>query len=1622
MGRWSVVDRPVKKSRWVVVDDTQETKRPEDTLKEYKPSFYQKNIRPTLQTLGLAETPIRARKTITREESAIEQWGREGFPLEISGEAPKQIKTEVSPQIHNLITRFKKWQATPPTTKTGKYFQEQIPFYGSGKDTVYTTRFEEDARLAASLTLIGTIGYEGLKGVIASPKGQELISRFGYKVSPDKVMDIARKATTKGWQGLTGAERKVWQSINDSGIVREAMKHGAKLPFFKGGAAQPSFARIPSPIVKFYAGAPVPFKPNEVVRVGKELMRFVRASGDTAILLNQAGQEITARLSDLKPSAEPPTFKTTREAVDFGKQATPEQVERLKAERERLVAESEKLVEEDPLVVEARKYKTAEEFSKDYEILYHGGSEKIIGDKLSLGGRVVGEVTAETLGKGQDYGGIFFTPDKELAETFAKHSTTGKGAVHTFVVKKDKLFDRDNPKHRVALRNFIGKKYLNEDNEMVEFTEQMYDFVFPKLDDGKRYIDWATMEPNVLEAMGFEGAKVVEHFSAYGEGKHQYTTVLFKGGKDSPHWKIQEGQQLTEIWNKAQQKPTPAQDKKITETAMQAQFAREAVEAAEGKFKEVVKPEEQALITEAKKYKTAEEFVERQLKKEDDRPLYKEVRQLAKETQNLKPEQIEAKVIERFGKDPEITLYRGISPELRPDRFEADVEAPVGRFWAPNQALSEQFVRETGSISKVTIKVSDLLKSRLAGKTNLRANEIELAADLQKDIQEAPTKPQLTDIWKKAQGKPVEVVEEVPEVISKAPPAIPPEEVAGLEGPEGEGSETVVAYEKQKDIWIGNKDVRILQSKIEKRELQKEIPAALGKTKYDAETQKYDKAIQLYIDTKRNPEHIAQYYDKLTPEQKGLVDLSQSLPDNIKAIADKIAASYKQIGFEALEEDVIRNVLENYAARVWDIEGKAATEKFRKFSARTRHAKARKFGTIIEGWANDMKLKVEGATSNLQILKEEIVKTIEDKKFLKTLQKIKTIDGEPLVSTRQLEGYIPIEHPNFKVWRYAGKVKPEEEGLFRGKWKGEKTINDVVRKMGGISPNKLAGFTISDFKEFGISSLLKEGGQALDDIADELIGQGVLFSDMEDTPSNMLIDALQNKHKLSDYAEHLTLPEKEYVFGKNFFRDEEGNLFEKRSLYAPKEQAKNLNNILGVSKLKGIPGVDFATKWNAVIKSWILQSSFFHHLAFMRSYWFGTNHKQWNEMSVRQAYRQGITAIEEENPVVMLGVKNGLTLGLKQDWDEEILRETSKLDEYLNKNKVVGPVKDKILDLRQKHVDFLFGEFGAGLKAKSFIVEFRNLTKKHPDKSSDEIAKMAANLINDDFGGLHLQRMGRNPTVQHVFRLFALAPDWTESNVRTMVKAFKAGSKEETKFYRRFWAGIFTKGAILTVLGNALMAGLDKDDEEGKGLFGRMTRNYKRAWKEGRMRWMDIDITALYKILGGKTDNRKYFSVLGHFKDPIKFATHPIRSIHHKGSVIYGMFHEALSGVDWAGRRFTTTPELLGFDKEKGRYKTTRKGRYKKGDPKWGRLKGKTVTWDFKGRGPLNYDQILSYGLSQVRGAFPVQIQNLMSWVTGEMEGFDALLKSAGLRVSTTYGDKKTDKKKKRKGSRWKVK
>ncbi|MFA5436883.1 MAG: hypothetical protein WC372_12665, partial [Candidatus Neomarinimicrobiota bacterium] len=689
------------------------------------------------------------------------------------------------------------------------------------------------------------------------------------------------------------------------------------------------------------------------------------------------------------------------------------------------------------------------------------------------------------------------------------------------------------------------------------------------------------------------------------------------------------------------------------------------------------------------------------------------------------------------------------------------------------------------------------------------------------------------------------------------------------------------AYEATKDVWIGHKDERILRARVESGVLQREIRQALGAENlewyrakqvvdgtFERHAREIDQAIQIRIELDRFPEKKAELWDKLTDEQRRIVDLSENLTPELEEIAERIKQSNADLGLEALDAEIIRNVRENYVAHIWDLEGKPG-ESSRKFGTTTGHAKARTFDTILDGWAAGYELKVKGATNALRTVKEDLIRTMEDKRFLDAMSKVKTIDGDPLISPYRInDDYVEIQHGNFKKWKYAAGIDLAEKEVFGP---ANLAIGDNV-KMG--DQKAIGKITAISDKAVTVKFTDKEKGTSLVEIP--IKNQAIA--------KNQLVKV---KPK-----------------GQNFIIQDDGTVLERVKLYAPKHVAKDLNNILGVSKLNEVPGIKTITKYNAQMKAWILQSSLFHHQAFMRSYYLGTSNKTWEEMNVLSAYKAGLQAIEAFQPELMLGVRKGLTLGIRQDWEESLLREKTIVGRGLDAAGV-GEFKDKILQLRDMQADYLFNDLGSGLKAKAFLIEYRDHLRRNPGMDPEIAAEQVATLINADFGGLNLQRMGRNPTVQHIMRLFLLAPDWTESNVRTIangVKAVARGDMAEAELYGKFWTGIVWKGAATTVLANFVLAGGDVEE---------MKERYDRAWREGNLNWMKVDVTPIYKMTGGETSRRKYYKLMGHFLDPAKWATHPITSVKHKASVVSSMALEFLTGEDWAGRRYTTLEELI---------------------------------------------------------------------------------------------------------------
>lgn len=455
------------------------------------------------------------------------------------------------------------------------------------------------------------------------------------------------------------------------------------------------------------------------------------------------------------------------------------------------------------------------------------------------------------------------------------------------------------------------------------------------------------------------------------------------------------------------------------------------------------------------------------------------------------------------------------------------------------------------------------------------------------------------------------------------------------------------------------------------------------------------------------------------------------------------------------------------------------------------------------------------------------------------------------------------------------------------------------------------------------------------------------------------------------------------LYGKDAFIAPDGNVYRRMSMYADKTTARFLNNALGSSVMFNWKGIGTVTKYNSIIKQMILTAALFHHQAYLRSYMLASK-----GVNPVKAYRDGREAIENFTPEVQELVHEGLTIGKILDFDPAVQRESTVIGEMIDKVPMASGVRKALRKLSKANTGFLFGKFGPYLKTQAALLEYRSQLKKNNQKILDgkitrkKIARSVSDMINDDFGGLNLQRMGRNPTQQHIFRLLALAPDWTESNIRTMVRAFKRG--HEGKVYRAMWGRVLAKGIGTTIVFNILMSALDDDES----FFER----YEKAWKSGNLRWLDVDITPLYHKLGGEKGKRKYFSLVGHFKDPVKFFRYPIRSAKNKSSVIGRMTLDSLTGTDWRGREFTTIGDLM--------------------------RNGDTVKSVPFGGGPINPEQFPSFIIKQAEQSTPIQAQSLIQWLRGEMDGFDALTRGAGILTSTTYPKKQKKRPKRKKQQR----
>lgn len=765
---------------------------------------------------------------------------------------------------------------------------------------------------------------------------------------------------------------------------------------------------------------------------------------------------------------------------------------------------------------------------------------------------------------------------------------------------------------------------------------------------------------------------------------------------------------------------------------------------------------------------------------------------------------------------------------------------------------------------------------------------------------------------------------------------------------------------------------------------RKRIRLGIGyqpKLKRSIASDNLDRGMMLYRDLQNNPDKAEKFRkwaderlkDRKTPASQKLIikkqmktlDGAHNLTDQQKEFVSDMGDLFEDAYKKAKTHKVVQSHRDYYVRRLWNLP-KEKQGRFQGvgngygFKTFTTAAMPRTFETILDGWMNGYDLKVQGLTSSYDSYMTDLVTIIANKAFIQKGIDTKDSNGNSLFSTRQLPGYQALKATGFSVWRWAGKAEIEAEF-----GDDEALIVDTYgRKFFATPPERIPG----------------------------------AWSVFKDEKAKRPVETFDSIVEANTFAR-----DKGYTRIERNIPKDVSEIFQKQALYAPASLAEMINKMTATDTwVFKIPVIKHLLRLNSGLKSWILLSSFFHHMAGTRSWIFGVHHG-WKKANPVKAYKDGLAKIQDNHPLIELGIKNGLTLGELQDWAEHELRQTKGLAESLVQYLGIEPL-DKAIQYgkfkRQKFTDSLFKKFFAGLKAEAFVVEYAHELQKEQEKYTQgksavslagkqamppnpgKIAENVARLINADFGGLHLPRMGRNPTLQNIFRLLLLAPDWTESNFRT-VSGMIPGLNETIgkfmgdvapppglhKIYQSFWFRVILRIAGITVISQMLLNGKDETDEF---LEEQMLSN---RWN--KFRWTELDVSRLYTMLGIDTEGQRMtFSLGGHFFDPLKLIDPP-RLIKHKGSPMMRIIGALGSKSDWAERPFTAVGEL---------FKT-----------------GKTIKKSAYQEKEGFFVALPSIVVNQVVNMQPIQLGHLIRYLQGEEDGLTAMMHSMGAAVHKAW-------------------
>ena len=217
----------------------------------------------------------------------------------------------------------------------------------------------------------------------------------------------------------------------------------------------------------------------------------------------------------------------------------------------------------------------------------------------------------------------------------------------------------------------------------------------------------------------------------------------------------------------------------------------------------------------------------------------------------------------------------------------------------------------------------------------------------------------------------------------------------------------------------------------------------------------------------------------------------------------------------------------------------------------------------------------------------------------------------------------------------------------------------------------------------------------------------------------------------------------------------------KGDMYVHPDIVDHLENVLGTSKIRDYAVGRGALKLSQTFKEVLLTGipTTFHqvqigtHAAFHRLNPFNAPELDFSKPMQRFALESGVMAYSHN---ALAQFSEGLTASGIMINVPGLGRVTKAYGEYLFK------------DLIPRYKMYLF--------EKAFE---RNMERYKNDYTREIVGEITANQVNAAFGELNLKAMGRDPTLQDVFRLAALAPDFLEARMRFVGQAIKPGGTEQ---------------------------------------------------------------------------------------------------------------------------------------------------------------------------------------------------------------------------------------------------